>query len=212
MGMSLGAYAQGTPTFGLRAGYSLSTWGGQSVEDFANLGEEFGAFKTEPTSGFHAGAYVNIPVAPNFAIEPGVQYSQKGMRVSQRFLGENNFGFLSPRIDVTSNMHYIDVPLLAKYQSDGGFQLYAGPQFSYLVDHDVVAEAGVLGFSFEQNFASNQGFRKFDVGITAGIGYQMPNGLNLSAGYDYGLSSLDEGNSNVEAYNRVAKVSVGYQF
>ncbi|MGB3182248.1 MAG: porin family protein [Cyclobacteriaceae bacterium] len=212
LGISLGAFAQNNPSFGLRAGYNLSTWGGQSVEDFSNLGDQFGAFKTEPTSGFHAGGYVNIPVSPNFAIEPGIQYSQKGMRVSQTFLDGGEMGFLSPRINVTSNMHYIDMPLLAKFTTNQGLQFFAGPQFSYLLDQNATIEGGILGFSYGQDFELNRGFRKFDVAISAGMGYQMQSGVNFSASYDYGLNSLDEGASNIDAYNRVAKVSIGYQF
>jgi hypothetical protein len=217
--ISLGAFAQYkaeskvNPSFGLRAGYNYATWGGQSVEDFANLGDQFGAFQTEAVSGFHAGGYVNLPIGQNFSIEPGIQYSQKGIRVSQAFIGENSsIGFLNPRLDVTSRMQYLDAPILAKVTTNQGFQVYAGPQFSYLLNQDAIVEGGILGFSYEQDFELNRGFRKFDVGLTAGLGYQLLNGLNFNVGYDYGLNSLDEGNSNVKAYNRVVKVSVGYQF
>ena len=49
------------------------------------------------------------------------------------------------------------------------------------------------------------------MGLTGGIGYQFENGLNVQAGYDYGLSKLDK-NENYSAYNRVVKVSVGFSF
>lgn len=200
------------PQVGIRAGYNHATWGGNSVEEFANLGEQFGAFKTEWVSGFHAGAYVSLPITANFSVEPGLLYSQKGMRVSQTFLDGSAVGFLAPRIDVTSRMQYIDMPVLAKVTTGSGFQLFAGPQFSYLLNQDAVVEGGILGFSYEQDFELNRGFRKFDVGLTGGIGYQMLNGININASYDYGLNSLDEGNSNVKAFNRAAKISIGYTF
>ena len=44
-----------------------------------------------------------------------------------------------------------------------------------------------------------------------GLGYQFENGLGLSAGYDYGLTSLDAGN-RFHAQNRVIKVGLNYSF
>ena len=54
-------------------------------------------------------------------------------------------------------------------------------------------------------------FNQLDVGIAGGVGYQFDNGLNIKAGYDYGLSKLDK-NDNFDAYNRVVKISVGFTF
>ena len=45
----------------------------------------------------------------------------------------------------------------------------------------------------------------------AGLGYQFGNGLGLSAGYDYGLTSLDT-NNRFNAQNRVIKVGLNYSF
>ncbi|MFC7666697.1 hypothetical protein ACFQT0_04145 [Hymenobacter humi] len=50
-----------------------------------------------------------------------------------------------------------------------------------------------------------------DFSAVGGLGYQFENGLGLSAGYDYGLSSLDSGN-RFDAQNRVIKVGANFSF
>ena len=74
------------------------------------------------------------------------------------------------------------------------------------------AKLGVLGISlFNKGIDITNRFNRVDLGLSGGLGYQFDNGLNLQAGYDYGLSKLDK-NANYAAYNRVIKVSVGYTF
>jgi hypothetical protein len=93
-----------------------------------------------------------------------------------------------------------------------GFYLYAGPQASFLVNGKARVDASVLGFSaYKQDFDVSSQLRKVDFAAVAGLGYQFDNGFGLSAGYDYGLTSLDAGN-RFQAYNRVAKVGLNYSF
>ena len=108
--------------------------------------------------------------------------------------------------------HYIDIPLVLKANVVKGLQVYAGPQVSYLVRSSLNAKLGILGISiFNKGFGITQRFNKIDMGLTGGIGYEFDNGLNIQAGYDYGLSKLDK-NDNYAAYNRVVKISMGFTF
>jgi hypothetical protein len=54
-------------------------------------------------------------------------------------------------------------------------------------------------------------FNRLDVAITGGVGYKISNHINLAAGYDYGLSRLDN-NKSLNAYNRTAKLTLAYSF
>ena len=73
-------------------------------------------------------------------------------------------------------------------------------------------EAGALGFTaYRQDFDVSSQLRKVDFAAVAGLGYQFENGLGLSAGYDYGLTSLDP-NNRFDAQNRVIKVGLNYSF
>ncbi|GAA4392894.1 porin family protein [Hymenobacter koreensis] len=198
--------------FGLRAGVNVANWSGdavQSVKDLAELTN--GAVTQEQRTGFHAGAYVSLPLGARFTIEPGLQYSEKGMTLSGRVPLER-FDFLNARVTATSRMAYIDLPILAKAYLTPGLYVYGGPQASYLVSNKVRVQAGALGFSaYSNDFDVRNQFRELDFSLTGGAGYQFGNGLGISAGYDYGLSSLDK-NNRFDAQNRVIKASVNYTF
>ncbi|EMR04638.1 porin family protein [Cesiribacter andamanensis] len=194
---------------GIRAGLNMSTWGGNAVESFSEILNTTGVMRTEMLPSFHAGGYLQLPLGSAVSLEPGLYYSGKGMQVNQTFATESIF---KPQVNVVNRMHYVEMPVLLRLHLGPGFQLYGGPQLSYLVDNQVEAEAGVFGLSYEQNWSADPGFRKLDFGLTGGLGYELPGGFNLQAGYEWGLSSLDEGRSNIDAFNRVIKVSMGYTF
>ncbi|RTQ49737.1 PorT family protein [Hymenobacter gummosus] len=198
--------------FGLRAGVNVADWSGDAVQSLQSLLDlTDGAVTRQQRPGFHAGAYVSLPLGPRFTIEPGVQYSEKGMVMSGK-LPIEALDFLNAQATATARMSYIDVPVLLKGYLTRGLYLYAGPQASYLVSGKARLEAGALGFSaYKQDFDVKEYFRELDFGLTGGAGYQFGNGLGLSAGYDYGLSSLDK-NNNFDAQNRVIKASLNYTF
>jgi hypothetical protein len=201
--------AQAQVRVGVRAGLNMATWGGDAVENFSSMIETSEAFRTEMNPSFHAGAYVNVPLSEVVSLEPGLFYSGKGLRMSQSYFSNN---LLKPQATITDNAHYIEMPVLVRVNLGPGFQLFAGPQVSYLAQNEIRAEAGLLGASYGYDWKVDAGLRKFDFGVTGGIGYAFTNGLNMQAGYEWGLTSLDEGRSNVDAYNRVIKVSMGYTF
>ncbi|UYZ57931.1 porin family protein [Hymenobacter latericus] len=198
--------------FGIRAGLNVADWSGDAVQSVQSLTDlANGAITKQQRPGFHAGAYVSLPLGPRFTIEPGVQYSEKGVIVSGRVPMEQ-FDFLNAKATATARMGYIDVPVLAKAYLTRGLYLYAGPQASYLVSGKARVEAGALGFDvYRQDFEVRDYFRELDFGVSGGAGYQFGNGLGLSAGYDYGLSSLDK-NNRFDAQNRVIKASVNFAF
>ncbi|GAB3811244.1 porin family protein [Pontibacter rugosus] len=205
-----------TPTggigFGIRAGVNFSDWDGetmQSVQDLVDMTN--GTVNQEMRKGFHVGGYVSIPVAPGFEIEPGLLYSQKGAVLTGK-LPMEQVEFLNARVSLTNKAEYLDLPILAKVYVGEGFHIFAGPQVSYLLSNKVKAEAGALGFkALNQEWDMKSGFREVDVAVTGGLGYKFTSGFNISAGYDYGVSSIDK-NSSFDTYNRVIKASIGYTF
>jgi len=194
--------------YGIKAGVNMSDWHGDANAALTDLLGITKVLETKSNIGYHAGAYMTIPVGDRFFVEPAVMYSKKGMRLTESFL-DNSFFNLEGELAV--NSHYIDIPVVAKYMITPGLHVYAGPQVSYLASNRLKAKAGILGFNVSEGFDINSGFRSVDVGLTGGIGYQLANGLNISAGYDHGLTSLDE-NNFFNAYNRVVKASVGITF
>ncbi|TGE14250.1 porin family protein [Hymenobacter elongatus] len=198
--------------FGLRAGANVSDWSGDAVQSVMDLaGYVDGAVTKEMKPGFHAGLYATIPLGPGFAIEPGASYSEKGAKLVGTLPFEQ-FDFLNARVTATSRMAYIDVPVLLKGYLTPGLYLFGGPQASFLVSNKVRVEAGALGFkAFQTDFDVKNQFRAVDFAVVGGLGYQFDGGFGLSAGYDFGLSSLDK-NNRFDAQNRVIKASVNYSF
>ena len=199
--------------FGFRAGLNVADLRGDAVQSFTSLAgyAPNGSVTRQLRPGFYAGVFATLPLGPGFAIEPGITYAEKGA-VLKGTLPFPALDFLNANVTGTARLAYIDVPVLAKVYLTPGFYLYAGPQASFLVSGKARVDARVLGFSaYKQDFDVSNQLRKVDFAAVAGLGYQFDNGFGLSAGYDYGLTSLDSGN-RFQAYNRVAKVGLSYAF
>lgn len=198
--------------YGIRTGVNFARWQGEDLQIIEDLVDKTdGYLETKGKTGWHLGGYVNIPVNETFSFEPGLAYSKKGYSL----MGDFQIPVLKSlglNAGARVQSHYIDMPLVLKAKLVKGFNIYAGPQASFLVRSTLNAKLGVLGINiFNRGFGITERFNKVDLGLTGGIGYEFDNGLNIQAGYDHGLSTLDK-NNNYAAYNRVAKISVGYSF
>ncbi|MEJ8800627.1 porin family protein [Pontibacter sp. H249] len=206
------AQQQNPVRFGIKAGVNLAEWQGETVnsaQDLINLSE--GAVNRKMREGFHVGGYISIPIGPGFEIEPGLQYSQKGTRLTGKIPIEE-IDFLNTNLTLTNKAEYLDMPILAKLYLGEGFHIFGGPQVSYLLSNKVQAEAGALGFkALNREWDMKDGFREIDLALTGGLGYRFASGFNVSAGYDYGVNTIDS-NGSFETYNRVIKASVGFTF
>lgn len=199
-------------TYGVQAGATIANWKGdalQSLNDVVDLSNGF--VTTKSKTGISIGGYVNIPVTDKISFEPGLQYAQKGY-IMQGDLKVDALKFLGVNASAKVEAHYIDIPLVLKAELAKGLSIYAGPQVSYLVKNNLHLNAGILGISlYNDRLDITDNFNRVDMGLAGGIGYKFDNGFNIKAGYDYGLSKLDK-NDNFKAYNRVAKISVGFSF
>jgi hypothetical protein len=198
--------------FGIKAGVNLAEWQGETVNSAQDLIElTDGSVSRKMREGFHVGGYIAIPVGPGFEIEPGLQYSQKGTRLTGKLPFEQ-VDFLNATATITNKAEYLDLPVVAKLYVGEGFHIYAGPQLSYLLSNKIQAEAGALGFkALNKEWDMKNGMREVDFALTGGLGYRFASGFNIGAGYDYGLNTIDD-KGNFETYNRVIKASVGFTF
>jgi len=142
-------------------------------------------------SGMHAGAYFKFnPLGP-FAVEPGIQYSQKGYRAPAS----------SPSGHVVDRLHYLDVPVLVRMSVLPLVNIFAGPQASYLLARN---------YDGDVSFTNTRNIRDFDLSGVAGIGIDLPLGFNLQGSYEFGITNLEyDGN---ETRHNVVKVSLGKTF
>jgi len=165
---------------GAKAGANFSNFTGAS-----NSTE----IKDKTMVGFHVGGFVSLFVGNNFAIQPEVLLSTQGAKI------ENG----TDKRDLT--LTYINVPVMFKYRSTGGFYVEAGPQIGFKIH--------------EKKYGSSEDFAKStDFSIAGGLGYHSPIGLGIGARYTAGLSKLGDFDianpSNPDWKNGVIQVSVFY--
>jgi hypothetical protein len=180
--LSMGAFAQHVPKFGLKAGVNLANW---SFED-DDVENDF-------RTGFHIGALAHIHLAPTWAIQPEVQYSAQGTKTDLGSAGE-----------FTWKSDYINVPVMIQYMFNNGFRLEAGPQIGFLVN-------GKLEDEDDNEEDISDDLKKTDVGIGFGLNYLTYSGLGLGVRYNLGLTNINE-ERTTETKNRVLQLSLFYMF
>lgn len=192
------ANAQVQIGFGLKGGLNFASLNGVSSPSTA-----YGN-----STGYHAGAYFLFKFT-KVGIQPEIIFSKQGHT------------FTKSGTDYSSNINYINIPVMLKLYLAGGLNLQAGPQFGFLASAkgDVInATGGITTGQDLKNFVKST-----DVSVGVGIGWDLPFGLNLAARYNIGLSDINKytggtiptgGISSMgttEAKNQVFQLSVGYR-
>lgn len=165
---------------GAKAGANFSNFTGAS--NTANL-------KDKTMVGFHVGGFVSLFVGNSFAIQPEVLLSTQGAKL------ENG----TDKRDLT--LTYINVPVMLKFRSAGGFYVEAGPQIGFKIH--------------EKKYGTSEDFAKStDFSIAGGLGYHSPIGLGIGARYTAGISKLGDFDisspNDPDWKNGVIQVSVFY--
>ncbi|MAN87842.1 MAG: hypothetical protein CL555_13725 [Algoriphagus sp.] len=179
-GLLMISNVQAQSGIGFRGGVNIFNFGGSDVSenDYTNR------------AGFHAGIYANfLPDSP-VSLEPGVFYSVKGT--------QNNDALNSRAI-----LNYVDVPVLLRLKAGDSFNIFAGPQVSFLLDSKFEGDFGSSTVSLQ---TSN--VRDLDTGLVFGIGFNPASGLNLQGSYDFGMTPVFK-DSDADVYNRGFKISLG---
>nr|WP_294898705.1 porin family protein [uncultured Pedobacter sp.] len=153
------------PSFGVKGGISFSNIIKTDNSDF----------KTNYTTGFNAGVFVNIPIVDRLSFQPEAMFSQKGYKSERTgILGDGT---------LTQTTNWIEVPILAKINPASGFNIYLGPQVSFLTRTKT---------KYDGNFSSSEQtkyeddankFKKSIVGGVLGAGFDITNNLSLNARY-----------------------------
>jgi Outer membrane protein beta-barrel domain len=207
---SIAATAQVKPI--IKAGIINSTWKGDAYETFGSLLDKTDGYLNDRNrTGFYVGGAVDVPLGDNFSIEPGLIYTQRGYGLKGKLtINALKIDMLNAR--ATSQMHYVDIPVLFKVKPVGGLTVFAGPQVSYLVNNNLRADVNVLGFSLlNTNLDITNQFNRLDVGVTGGIGYESESGIGISAAFERGFNRLDK-NQNFSVFNQGVKVGLTYKF
>ncbi|HEX5169095.1 MAG TPA: porin family protein [Cyclobacteriaceae bacterium] len=155
---------------GTRAGIK----GGLNVSNFIN--DEIN--DKNARLGFHFGVFGQLFSSEGFAVQPEVNYSTKGNKVT------TEFGIIDQ--DTKFNLNYIDIPVLAVFKLGRTVELHVGPYWSYLVGASIDNEGDILN-DFRDLDRDN--FVKWDYGLVGGIGFNIQN-IQIGARYNYGMKEI----------------------
>lgn len=168
--------------------------------------------------GFHAGAFVNIPVSKQFSLQPEVLYNQMGARdvVSSETINDK-----TTTIQDKVTLNYISVPLMVQMRPMDNFYIEAGPEFSYFIDGkmkgDITTKNTVGGTtttvseSHSENINKDE-INKFNFGLALGLGYDITNNIGINARYTNSLTKIDKMSTAASNNNRVFQLGLNYKF
>lgn len=180
-----GAFAQAQLAIGLKAG-----------PNFANLNVHDADATYQSRTGWHGGAFVLIKVA-KVGIQPEVLFSQQGSTI--KFNQQN----------LKANYSYVNVPIIVKLYTVLGINLQIGPQFGFLTkaesDYDPVTQTPTSTRDVKS------AYKKSDMSLAMGVGWDLPFGLTLDGRYNLGLTNVNNNASVQQTKNQVWQVSLGYK-
>lgn len=167
--------------------FELGAKAGANISNFTGTGS-WQNVKTRALVGYHFGGFISFFVGNNFAIQPELLFSSQGAK------------FESAGQTTNQKVSYINVPVLLKYRSAGGFYLEAGPQ---------------IGFKTGESSASVDSLAKStDFSIAGGIGYHSKIGIGIGARYTAGISKVGDfkpaNGINPDYKNGVFQLSIFY--
>ena len=207
-------------TFPVFAQFSIGVRGGIHLGDFALKNVEGFATNPESRTGPLFGVVSEIRVNDHFAIQPELNFIQKGSR--QEFsLNDSLFGNIQAKAEVILN--YLELPVLLKVGGDLGTMLrvdaLAGPAVGYGLNGKFKNVSTVNGETESEEESID--FDKDELSRTD-FSIHVGGMLTLKAGerakvfvdgrYIIGLTNLNTSSEDNEARNRGGSFSAGVMF
>jgi hypothetical protein len=201
--------AQESTTFGLRAGVGLNNLVGKDP-----MGDDLEDNKLK--FGFHIGVNAEIPIAPEFYIQPGLLFAQKGGKDASDNDNEETY-----------NLSYLEVPINFVYKptlGTGKLILGVGPYVGFGIGGKIKPEEGDdVDVKFKSDLdasdltANTAWFKRLDFGGNLLAGYEFTNKFSVQLNAQLGMANLIpkvEGEKPEEAKlkNIGFGVSFGYRF
>lgn len=199
---------QAQVSFGIRAGVNFSNINGKDAAD--------DKLENKLLPGFNAGVNVEIPVADQFYLQPGLLFTTKGTKWEDS--------------DVKSSIGYIELPINLVFKPElgaGKMLLGFGPYVAYGVTGKISDDNDSEKIKFESkstaiDYAAAGGrmVKPFDAGANVLVGYEFSNKLSAQLNAGLGLVNMTPKLSGTGSEllkdqnfkNTTFGISIGYRF
>ena len=186
-------FAQENISFGIRAGVNFQNLTGKYYTG--------NKYSDKLIAGINAGANVEIPVATDFYLQPGLLFSTKGAKAKGT--------------DSKINISYIELPVNFLYKSalgDGKLIIGFGPYAALAVAGKYKVGSTKTNIQFGNDLGD---IKRFDAGANFLAGYEFSSKLSFQLNTGLGLLNLanrEEGDSKSSLKNVGFGISAGYRF
>ncbi len=111
-----------------------------------------------------------------------------------------------------TNLHYLNIPIMANYQIVYGLSIKAGVQPGFLLGVNSASKLdGGDRETSDMESAEDSGYEVFDLSIPVGLAYDITDNVYVDARYNIGVTNILDDNSK-DAFNNVFVLSVGFRF
>jgi len=215
----------------------------QELTPGAELGINFTNLKTrvngvngtsQSMAGLKIGGILDIGIAPNLSIQPGLFFTQKGSRQDYIMSVQNEAGVITTNETKDEyRVNYLEIPVNFQYKFSyhkyGQFFIGAGPYFAVVLSGKLTTDDittvdrpnGVITSTDRTteyslrigNNAAKDDIKSGDVGLNFNLGYEFGSGLLLRSNLGLGLMNIMPG-GDADNYmrNNSFALSIGYLF
>jgi hypothetical protein len=202
--LTLTTKAQDKTTFGIRAGVN-----------FTNLNGEIGGHDLENKikAGFNIGVNAEIPVAPEFYLQPGLLFTTKGAKADEG--------------DDKTNVSYLEIPINFLYKpalGPGKMLLGFGPYVGIGIGGKVKGDGADVDIKFKNDISvaeytdlKTDYTKRLDFGGNLLVGYELSSKISFQLNAQLGMANLVpkvEGKKleDTKVKNTGFGFSIGYRF
>jgi hypothetical protein len=189
-------------TYGVRAGINFQNINGED-ESGRDLDYDL-------KTGFHIGVNAEVPVAPDFYVQPGLLFSTKGYKDEL------------PGDDLKTNVSYLEIPINVLYKptlGPGKLLLGFGPYIGIGVGGKIKSGSKDVDIKFANDVNSADFWRsskRMDFGGNLLAGYELSSKISFQLNAQLGMTNLtpkrDGKKTDFKAKNTGFGISVGYRF